>query len=79
MTELSQALGRQRGLFALRCRDLCGRVIAGGLGFAEAVDLGYQAALWACLVDDLGDHVVQGVMAISSGVVPPERRRARHD
>ena len=38
---------RRLELFAVRCRDLRDRVAAGRLGFIEAVDMAYSAAVWS--------------------------------
>jgi hypothetical protein len=63
-------------VFALRCRDLRDRIAAGRLGFIDAVDMAYSAAIWSGLVDDFGDDIVQQVMALAFGDVPPEQRAA---
>lgn len=53
----------QLRLFALRSRDLAGRVFNGSLRFIEAVDIGYEAAVWSGLVDLYGDDAVQEILA----------------
>lgn len=65
-----------RDLFAIRCRDLRDRVVARKISFIDAVDLGYSAAVWAGLVDELGDDVIQGIMAIAFCSAPIEQRPA---
>lgn len=50
-------------LFAARCRQMVERVNAGAVPFIWAVDCLYDAAVWSGLADDLGDDVVQRVMA----------------
>ena len=67
---------RRIDLFALRCRDLRDRVVADQLGFIDAVDMAYSAAIWAGLTDDLGDDAVQQVMAVAFCTVAPEQRAA---
>lgn len=61
---------RRLDLFAVRCRDLRDRVMAGSISFVDAVDLGYEAAVWSGLVDGVGDDQVQAVMALAFGAVP---------
>jgi hypothetical protein len=53
----------QLELFAVRCLDLADRVAALELAFLDAVDLAYDAALWAGLTESVGDDVVQLTMA----------------
>jgi hypothetical protein len=53
----------QLELFARRCLDLADQAASYRLAFLNAVDLAYDAALWAGLVDDLGDDIVQATMA----------------
>ena len=67
---------RRLQLFALRCRDLRDCVVAGRLGFIDAVDMAYSAAIWAGLTDDLGDDTVQRVMAAAFCTVAPKQRAA---
>ena len=55
--------GRQLTLLAIRSRELADRVAAGQLGFLDAVDFGYSAADRAGLIDEVGDDVVQAVLA----------------
>jgi hypothetical protein len=50
-------------LFTLRCLDLADRVAAGRIAFLDAIDICYEAAIWAGLVDDLGDDLIQACMA----------------
>jgi hypothetical protein len=59
-------LARQKAqleLFARRCLDLADAVAENKIAFLDAVDLAHDAALWAGLVDDLGDDIVQATMA----------------
>ena len=65
---------RRIELFAIRCRDLRDRVVGGHIPFFEAVDMAYSAAVWSGLADDLGDDVVQQVMALAFGVIPSDQR-----
>jgi hypothetical protein len=53
----------QLELFARRCLDLADRVAEHRIAFLDAVDVAYEAAEAAGLVDDLGDDVVQLTMA----------------
>jgi hypothetical protein len=66
---------RRLDLFAVRCRDLRDRVVVGSINFLDAVDLAYEAAVWSGLADDVGDDVVQSVMAMAFGTISPEARR----
>jgi hypothetical protein len=50
-------------LFNARCRMLADRVRAGVLPFIDAVDLGYESAVWSGLCDLVGDDRVQACMA----------------
>jgi hypothetical protein len=53
----------QLELFARRCLDLADAVAEHRMAFLDAVDLAYEAAVWADLVDDLGDDIIQATMA----------------
>jgi hypothetical protein len=53
----------QLELFAVRCLQLADAVAENRMAFLVAVDLAYEAAVWADLVADLGDDVVQATMA----------------
>ena len=50
-------------LFHDRCCTLADRVVDGGIGFIDAVDLAYTAAHFSGLADRVGDDAVQAVMA----------------
>jgi hypothetical protein len=50
-------------LFARRCLDFADRVAMNQIAFLDAIDVCYEAALAAGLVDDLGDDIVQATMA----------------
>lgn len=50
-------------LFGARCRQLVERVRLGSMSFIDAVDMAYSAAVWSGLVDDVGDDVVQKIVA----------------
>jgi hypothetical protein len=54
---------RSLELFGVRCHELAQRVNAGTIGFIDAVDMGYSAAIWSGLGDEVGDDAVQKVMA----------------
>ena len=73
----SPETNRRLDLFALRCRDLRDRVLTGNLAFIDAIDMAYSAAIWSGLSDDIGDDVVQQVMAIAFGTVPSEQRAGK--
>jgi hypothetical protein len=47
----------------LRSLDLADRAATGELPFIEAVDLAYEAAIAAGLVDTIGDNIVQTTLA----------------
>ncbi len=68
---------RRLDLFAVRCRDLRDRVLSGNLAFIDAIDMAYSAAIWSGLSDDIGDDVVQQVMAVAFGALPSEQRAAQ--
>jgi hypothetical protein len=53
----------QLELFARRCLDLADAVAERRMAFLDAVDLAYEAAVWADLVAEIGDDVVQATMA----------------
>jgi hypothetical protein len=76
---------RQLEILALRSIDLADRVAAGGLPFIAAVDLAYEAAVWADLPNAIdasglidsnisgaptGDDIVQATIAASFATVP---------
>jgi hypothetical protein len=65
-----QASNSQLDLFAVRCSELADRVVAGRLGFINAVDMAYSAAEWSGLVEMVGDDAVQKVMAAAFMRVP---------
>jgi hypothetical protein len=46
-----------------RARILAERVEGGSIGFIEAVDCAYSAAVWSGLVDRYGDDAIQQVLA----------------
>jgi hypothetical protein len=54
---------RQLELLAVRAGQLADRVAAGQMQFLDAVDMAYSAAAFVGLVDDVGDDVVQAVLA----------------
>ena len=57
-------------LLFVRACTLAGRVMAGDLGFIDAVDMAYSAADWAGLIDRYGDDTVQSVLAEAFMEVP---------
>jgi hypothetical protein len=54
---------RQLEILALRSLDLADRAATGELPFIEAVDVAYEAAIAAGLVDTIGDNIVQTTLA----------------
>jgi hypothetical protein len=69
---------RQLEILALRCFELADRAAAGELGFQDAIDLAYSAAVWADLPNVIdqsglidanrpgaptGDDIVQATIA----------------
>jgi hypothetical protein len=62
MAETTHAT-RQLEIFARRSLELADRVAAGEIPFIEAVDMAYSAAVWAGLVETVGDDVVQACLA----------------
>ena len=61
---------RQLELLALRCCDLAERVEAGTIGFIDAVDMAYSAAVWSGLVESVGDDAVQKIMFAAFATAP---------
>jgi hypothetical protein len=55
--------GKQLEILAVRSLELADRVAAGQIGFLDAVDLAYEAAVWAGLRESVGDDVIQATMA----------------
>ena len=63
-TDHAQARASRRlELFARRCLDLADRVAEHRIAFLDAIDIAYEAATWAGLVDEVGDDVIQACMA----------------
>jgi hypothetical protein len=71
---LGGALTRQLEVLALRSIELADRVAAGKLRFLDAIDLAYEAAVWAGLPEAIdksglitgiltGDDIVQATLA----------------
>lgn len=71
---LDGALTRQLEVLALRSIELADRVAAGQLRFLDAVDLAYEAAIWAGLPEAIdksglitgiltGDDIIQATLA----------------
>jgi hypothetical protein len=57
-----------------RTLDLADRVNAGEIKFIDAVDLAYEAACWAGLIETVGDDIVQTVLATAFAPVPRGRQ-----
>jgi hypothetical protein len=53
---------KQLKLFAIRASELADRSARGQLGFIDAVDMAYSAAVWSDLVDDVGDDCIQKII-----------------
>jgi hypothetical protein len=47
----------------LRSLELADRVAVGEIAFLDAVDIAYDAAVWAGLTSTVGDDVVQATLA----------------
>jgi hypothetical protein len=62
-SDYSAGVVRQLELLAIRSGELGDRVAAGKIGFLDAVDMAYSAAVWSGLVDNAGDDAVQAVLA----------------
>jgi hypothetical protein len=60
---LLEHASRQLELLALRSLELADRVAAGEIAFLDAVDIAYDAAVWAGLTSNVGDDVVQATLA----------------
>jgi hypothetical protein len=72
---------QQLEIFAVRACDLADRVAVGEIPFLDAIDISYDAALWADLPNAIeasglidtrvltGDDIVQAVLAASFGTV----------
>jgi hypothetical protein len=54
---------RQLKILGQRSTELAERVAAGELMFIDAIDMAYSAAVWAGLVETIGDDKVQAVLA----------------
>jgi hypothetical protein len=54
---------RQLEILTLRSLDLADRAATGELLFIDAVDLAYETAIAAGLVDAVGDQIIQGTLA----------------
>lgn len=55
--------GQQIQLFAIRTCELADRASAGDIGFIDAVDMSYSAAIWSGLADKIGDDAIQKILA----------------
>ena len=53
----------QLELFARRCLDLADRVAENKIAFLDAIDVAYEAAVWAGLCETIGDDLIQATMA----------------
>jgi hypothetical protein len=61
--EMAEFTSHQLALFSERARVLAERVAAGQLGFIDAVDMAYDAAIWSGLADSVGGDKVQAALA----------------
>lgn len=52
----------QLDLFGSRCAELVQRINFGAIGFVDAVDIAWEAAVWSGLVDGAGPDRVQEIM-----------------
>ena len=60
---MRQLVTRQLEILALRSLELADRVAAGHLPLIDAIDLAYEAAVWADLPNSVGDDVVQATIS----------------
>jgi hypothetical protein len=56
-------ISAQLELFEIRCLEMANKVRAGLMPLHEGVDFLYSAAIWSDLVDNVGDDLVQNIMA----------------
>lgn len=61
-------------LLAIRTSELADRVTHGQISFLDAVDLSYDAAVSAGLVDAVGDDQIQKLLAACFGGIGAENR-----
>jgi hypothetical protein len=59
---MRQYVTHQLEILTLRSLELANRVAAGQLPLIDAVDLAYEAAVWADLTNTVGDDVVQTII-----------------
>lgn len=59
----TERITRQLEILARRSLELADRVAAGHLGFLDAVDMAWSAAVWSGLTDSIGDEIVQATLA----------------
>jgi hypothetical protein len=60
---LDKRTSRQLEILALRSLELADRVAIGEIGFIDAVDTAYEAAVWSGLTETVGDDIVQATLA----------------
>ena len=70
MNAPSDFAAHQLKLLAVKSSELAHRVAAGQLGFVDAVDSAYSAAIWAGVVDSAGNDAVQKVLAAAFMEIP---------
>jgi hypothetical protein len=54
---------KQLEILSLRSLELADRVAAGDIALLDAVDMAYEAAVWAGLTETVGDDIVQTILA----------------
>ena len=59
---------RQLEILALRSLELADRVATGQVGFLDAVDLAYEAAVWAGLTETVGDSDMRSRPTLAASV-----------
>jgi len=66
----SKTVTRQLEILALRCFELADRVAAGALSFRDAVDLAFEAAIWADLPNaiDASGLINSNIVAAPTGM-----------
>jgi hypothetical protein len=62
---------KQLELLALRSFRLADRVASGELQFLDAVDVAFDAAVASGLIDEVGEDVIQVVLAVAFEKVRP--------
>lgn len=67
----------QLSLLAIRASELADQVTRGQINFLDAIDLAYDAAVSAGLVDAVGDDQIQKLLAAAFGGIGAENQGRR--